>query len=157
MSYKQEVNSVNACCLSLSNHSVLITNRKWRLQQLRLLAGLKLFCFVLDGLDEQRQSRVHRPLCRRPGRPRGVLEVLSHARRLGGEGVVSTATLVLAATLLLGHQALGGLGPPVAGVGRVQVEQVGREHGLEAWVLDVHLQTGSASLVCLQVSWIKKH
>lgn len=124
------------------------TNRKWRLEQLRFLPSLKLFRFVLDGLDEQRQSRIHRPLRRRRRRRGLVVSVLLSlgGGGGGGEGVVSAAALVLAAAQLLGQQAVGGLGAAVAGVRRVQVEQVGGEERLEARILHVHLQTGSDAL-----------
>lgn len=116
------------------------------LNQFLLLSRLKLLRFALDGFNEQRQTRVHRFLRRQSLSV--VLSFLS-SRFLFPVGVLSLRTELLlqvalrlvAAALLLAQDALRGAGLLVAGVGGVQVEEVGGEHGLETRVFHVHLQT----------------
>lgn len=103
--------------------------------QFLLLPGLELLRLTSDRFDEQRQTRVHHLLLRLrvtfPPRLRCFL--FAGGRFLCGRGLLSVAALLLL------QEALRGSGLLEAGVGGVQVEEVGGEHGLEARVLDVHL------------------
>lgn len=141
--------SVNICDFrrnqSLSPGQFLFSCRKAEsnLHELLFLPSLKLLCFAFNRLDEQRQTGVHRFL--RGGidwwRVRVIFLFLS-CRFLftsGAERVLHLPLLLLSSALLLGQDALRGFSLLVAGVGRVQVEQVGGEHGLETRVLDIHL------------------
>jgi len=114
------------------------------LQQLLLLPNLKLLRFAFDGFDQQRQTRVHRFLRRRSVRV--IFPPPSCGVLLLSERGLHVALLLLSAPQLLCQDALRGFGLLVAGVGRVQVEQVRGEHGLETRVFDVHLDTDTGLL-----------
>lgn len=106
------------------------------LEAFLLLPGLVLLSLTANGFNEQRQTRVHR---RRLGGPRVIFPPRLCRFLFRGRLFLCGRGLLSAAPLLLLQDALRGLGLPEAGVGGVQVVQVGGEHGLEAGVFDVHL------------------
>lgn len=117
------------------------------LLELLFLPSLKLLRFAFYRLDEQRQIRVHRFL--RGSLDRRSVWVIFTFRScrflFTSSGALRPPLLLLpSAALLLCQDALRGLRLLVAGVRRVQVEQVGGEHGLETRVFDVDLDTQTA-------------
>lgn len=137
-------------------------NLNLNLNQLLFLPSLKLLSFAFNGLDEQRQTGVHRFLCRRSVRvilllhPSSFLFTGDRLRLLRTEDVLHPPLLLLlSSALLLGQEALGALGLLVAGVGRVQVEEVGGEHGLETRIFDVHLDTDTRVTSCSGSAQVK--
>lgn len=137
-----------------------IRSRVSVLQQLLFLPSLKLLRFALDWLDEQRQTRVHRFLCCRSVTvisllgPCCFLFGADRRRLLSAEHVLHPPLLLLSSELLLSQDAVGASGLLVAGVGRVQVEEVGREHGLEPRIFNVHLNTNTRGSVQVNSNFI---
>lgn len=121
-----------------------------KLGQFLLLPALKLFRLVLDRFDQQRQTWVHScPSLLEGCGPLLVPPLLTLTPPLSLDPLLlltlslfllTPPLLLLSSALLLTQDALSGSGVPVGGVGGVQVEQVGGEHGLKARVFDVHLE-----------------
>ncbi|KAF3852656.1 hypothetical protein F7725_006012 [Dissostichus mawsoni] len=109
------------------------------LHELLFLPGLKLLRFAFDGLDEQRQTGVYCFLRGGLSALRVILILpflpLCFGEALSAELLLGAPLLLLSPPLFLHLDALRGFGLLVAGVGGVQVEQVGREHGLETRLL----------------------
>lgn len=128
-----------------TQQSSLTAGSPTNLHEFLFLLSLKLRRLAFNRPDEQRQTGVHRFVGGGLDR-RGVRVLfLFPGGRLPPWG---RDLPPLSSALLLGQDALRGFSVLVAGVGRVQVEQVGGEHGLETRVCDIHLdtQTGGGSL-----------
>lgn len=113
-----------------------------------LLAGVELFRLVLHRFNKHRQTRVqdftlsprrYWVCCRRL--PAVCALLLSFPSRflLALERLLLAALLLLPPSLLLLQDALSTSSLLVGGIWGVQIVQVGREHGLETRVLQVHL------------------
>jgi len=117
-----------------------VLERRRVLHKSLFLAGLELLGFALDGLDQQRQAGVQTLLLL-------LLSTAHHLHflllcRLHFLFPVVMRFLLGPLAPLLSQDALGAAGRLVAGVGRVQVEEVGGEQGLEPGVRHVHLGGG---------------